>query len=173
MPLTVEDGTGLATADSYGTVDGFFTYVEERYESLNTDEELVEAALRRATTYIDTMFRDRFRGYRTRGRIQRLEWPREFTGWLRGVPITQRNEVPYEVISATYEAAYREVLEPRSLMRDITPSQMVVREKVGPLETEYAAASASSAQVVVPIIEKILSPVLNGMGGMTVFAQRA
>lgn len=171
MPLTVEDGSGLATADSYGTVAGFREYIQDRYQTPEIGDDDIEAALRRGTLYIDYKFRDRFMGIRSLNRLQRLEWPRSLLSRFPEVATITDDEVPYEVVSATYEAAYREVLEPGSLLRDYRPADIVTREKIGPLETQYAVSGSNATQIVLPVLEAVLAPVLKPTS-MTVFAQR-
>lgn len=80
MALTVEDGTGLSTAESYLSV----AEMRDRAIRLglgyvadvgSADDADVEAALRRATTLVDAVYGERFIGAR-RTVDQALEWPR-------------------------------------------------------------------------------------------------
>src|SRR5688572_6043385 len=77
MPLVVEDGTGLANADSYVSLaqaDAYhITLGNTGWAGTN---ELKEQALRRATRYIDFFYYDRWSGVRLNGRDQALQWPR-------------------------------------------------------------------------------------------------
>lgn len=75
MALIVEDGTGLATAESYVSVSDADAY---HVSFGNTDwagysTEQKEIALRRATVYIDSNYTFAGEKYRL---AQRLEWPR-------------------------------------------------------------------------------------------------
>lgn len=162
MPLTVENGSGLANADSYSSLESFRTFMELYHDDLDIDDAAAETALRRATLYIDSHYRDRWPGQRLRGRAQRLEWPRRNVLADSGEPVPD-NAVPSEVIEATQEAARRELAEPNSLLRDVTPAQQTIRETVGPLTVEYASGRLSAteaAQTVMPSIDAIIAPML-------------
>jgi len=172
MPLIVETGEGLANADSYVSVDQFNAYRQGVYGSAAGETpELVEAALRRATMYIDLKYIDKWIGYRTTGRTQALAWPRTVTnrGYREFLGI---DEIPREIIQATCEAAIRELSSPGSLMPDYVSAERIIREKVGPIETQYAASGSPVPQV--PIIDNLLRSLVSASAGsMTVFAQRA
>ncbi|NMX65692.1 DnaT-like ssDNA-binding protein, partial [Pseudomonas sp. WS 5079] len=80
-----------------------------------------------------------------------------------GLPISD-STVPAEVKNATAEAGYREALNPGSLSPDFVSASLVKREKVGPLETEFAvsvgADAAGSVRPVISIIDEMIAPVL-------------
>lgn len=129
-----------------------------------------EAALQRATDYIDGRYRmqtaggcwvSMFRGKRTDGRAQDLEWPRTGATDSEGNEIPD-NEVPIEVEHASYEAALLELTNPGSLSPVFVASQQVTREKVGPVEVQYFDTSKIDGaqppnRPVVPAIDDILS----------------
>ena len=100
---------------------------------------------------------------KTEGRGQAREWPRTGAYDYEGNPIPT-DQVPVEVEQATYEAALRELVEPGSLSPDFVSASMVKREKVGPLETEFAvsvgADAAGSVRPVISIIDEMIAPVL-------------
>ncbi|WP_332306864.1 hypothetical protein [Pseudomonas synxantha] len=58
----------------------------------------------------------------------------------------------------------REIVEPGSLSPDFVSASLVKREKVGPLETEFAvsvgADAAGSVRPVISIIDEMIAPVL-------------
>ena len=129
-----------------------------------------EAALQRATDYIDGRYRrltgggcwvSMFRGKRTAGRDQELEWPRTGATDSEGNEIPD-DEVPDEVENATYEAALLELTTPGSLSPVFVGSQQVTKEKVGPIEVQYAETEQQAGQMppnrpVVPLIDDILA----------------
>lgn len=172
MALVVETGEGLADANSYVSVEQFNAYRQGLYgASASETPELVEAALRRATMYVDLRYVDKWIGYRTTGRVQALAWPRTINNraYREFIGI---DEIPREIIQATCEAAIRELASPNSLMPDYNPSERIVRERVGPIETEYAKSGSSLPQV--PLIDNLLRSLVSASAGsMTVFAQRA
>lgn len=154
----------------YGTVSDADAYHLARGNTAWTGDNAVKtAALQRATDYIDGRYRrmtgggcwvSMFRGKRTDGRSQDLEWPRTGATDSEGNEIPD-DEVPTEVEEATYEAALRELVDPGSLSPAFVASQQVTREKVGPVEVAYADAQASGAmppnRPVVPAIDDILA----------------
>lgn len=79
-------------------------------------------------------------------------------------------ETPDLVKYAIIEAAIREASAPGSLSPDYNPSALVKREKVGPLETEYATpTNANAAQPVFGIIDRLLAGLVSSGSGATNF----
>lgn len=156
----------------YGTLAGADTYhaARGRAEWADAPEQERIAALIRGSDYVDQRYRGQagpcyrppFPGRKTGGRTQEREWPR--TGATdRDGNIILTTEVPREVEHATYEAAYRELLQPGSLSPDYVPSEQVSREKVGPIEVSYATSTDGDGvpnRPVVTVIDEILGPVL-------------
>lgn len=129
-----------------------------------------EAALQRATDYIDGRYRrmtaggcwvSMFRGKRTDGRDQDLEWPRTGATDSEGDEIPD-DEVPIEVEEATYEAALLELANPGSLSPVFVGARQVLKQKVGPIERTFAEAKADDGAMppnrpVVPAIDDIIA----------------
>ncbi|RJX83490.1 DnaT-like ssDNA-binding protein [Pseudomonas sp. LS-2] len=159
--------------DFYGTVAAADAYNAARANTAWTGDEVAkQAALLRASVYIDGRYRKQlpsgvwaslFPGLKTGGRAQAREWPRTGAADYEG-NVLPDDAVPIEVEYATYEAAWRELSSPGSLSPDFVASQTIKREKVGPLETEYAtgtlADGAASVRPVISIIDEIIAPVL-------------
>lgn len=165
--LIVENGTGLATADSYISVADATAYHERMgtpaasWDNLD-DEDAKAPALRRATMYMVQVYRFLWEGTRKTS-IQALDWPRYevaikdtpsfYGGWPSYYP---SDLVPQEVKNACAELAVRAAAG--DLLADLdTP---VIREKVGPIETEYAVGARQYKRY--PAIEKLLEPYLTG-----------
>lgn len=162
MALIVEDGSGLANAESYVSVSDCAAYAVARDLPFATaPSEKAEAALRRATAYIDNTYRTRFPGQRKKFRLQALEWPRVGVVDMNGFPVTS-DEVPVEVVRATCEAAVRELASPGSLNPDVTPGKVKKRAKVGEIEVEYAVGvgGVASQQPISPVIDGILAALI-------------
>jgi hypothetical protein len=72
VTLVVEDGTGLANAESYASLTYVRTYHADRGSSVLTSgsDAAVEAALRRATRYVDG-YGQRWVGHRVREEVSR------------------------------------------------------------------------------------------------------
>lgn len=76
MAFLVEDGTGLALANSYISIAEADTHHGDRNQTAWTGTDPVkQAALIKATDYVDKRFGKRFRGFRE-SKTQGLEWPR-------------------------------------------------------------------------------------------------
>lgn len=165
MSLTVETGSGSATADALISLAACGDYHTARGNAdwTGTDA-LKEAAIRRATAYLSNGHQ--WDGLRSHGRSQALAWPRagvvDFEGY--GIP---SDEIPVEIVHACAEAALRELVEPGALTPDVVLSDLVKREKVGPLETEYAnsAVSVEAHRPVMTIVRDLISPFLAKTGG--------
>jgi hypothetical protein len=168
MTLTVEDGSGLPTADSYVSLEASRIYWLARgfdYSGFAGDE--IEAALRRASSYLDGRYGGRFPGFPVQGRAQSLCWPRTKANDRSGQAIAS-NAVPSEVAKAIQEAAWRELVVPGSLSPD-TVSQRVLSESVAGISVSYA--NAGDQRPLLTIIEEVLGPILEP--GNVTFLQRA
>ena len=151
MALTVEDGTGVTGADCYADVTACSAYAVAYYGSaLDGSPASKEAAIGRATAYLDGL---RWKGTRTYGRLQSLQWPRSGVSDCEGEAIAD-DEIPDEVIIAQHELARAEhqspgILSPQGSLRD----SIVQREKVDVIEVAYdtsrLSASTENAQVLV------------------------
>lgn len=176
--LIVEDGTGLADAESYLSVSDLGDYATDfgRSYTASSPADADEAALRRATQWLDGAFRSRFPGSRLNGRDQALEWPRDDAYDISGELIA--DAVPIEIMHATAEAALREIAVPGSLNPDYTPSERIKRQrdKVDVLETEVEYFDSASGAVIpiVTVIDEILSGLIGLRSNSTVtFLKRA
>ena len=149
---------------SYGTLAGADTYHTDRGNATwtGTDQAKDEARLR-ASEYIDRAFCAAFPGDKTGLRAQEREWPR-INAYDNADNFIPNDEIPDEVVNATYEASLRELTEPGALSPDYDPSAQVKREKVdGAVEIEYTAGHGpDSVRPVYPIIQGILAPILTG-----------
>lgn len=131
MTLIVETGDGLANADSYISVAD----ADARHAALGNSgwtgaDAVKESALRRATEYLEQAYSSRWKGTRLM-RAQALSWPRY------GVEADG-----YALPSSTVPAGIANVcadLALQALSGPLNPNleRGIVREKVGPLETEY------------------------------------
>ena len=155
--MTVEDGTGLDSANSYVSVEDCNTYHSERGNTAWTGDDTVkEAALIKATQYIDGRYRKRWRGIPISS-SQALCWPREDIYDERDVEI---EGIPVRLKYAVCEAALRALTD--DLNPDLERGGRIKREKVGPIETEYSDNAPSRA--VIPVINDLLSGYLKANG---------
>lgn len=157
--------------DHYGTLEGADTYhaARGRAEWGNASADDRTAALVRGSDYIDQRYRgpvgecagQSFPGTKTGGRAQEREWPRTGATDRSGNPIDWA-EIPVEVERAAFEAALRELLQPGSLSPDYIASELVTREKVGPIDISYEGKVESGVpnRPFVTVVDEILAPVL-------------
>ncbi len=156
--MTLITDVGAANADSYVSLADAESYHTSRSAGQWTgDDAAKEAALRRATAWIDGRFRSRFPGSRSNGRGQSLEWPRKNAYDVAG-DLVGDTEVPQEIVSAVCEAALRELMNAGSLSPDVVPSDSKVLTGVGKLSwTPTGAKGAEAQRPVLHVVDDILS----------------
>lgn len=164
MALTVEDGTGLSNADALISESYADNYHTAQGNTTWTGDDK-EAAIRRASAYLTD--RVRWQGYKVNERSQAMAWPRSGVVDVDGYSIPE-DEVPDEVKRACAEIALVELVTPGAMSPQVTASAVVTREKLGPMETEYATArtDANSAKPQLAIVQGLLKGLTMGAGGM-------
>lgn len=159
MALTVETGTGSSSSESFASVAAADTRLAAmgltNWATLTTAEK--EQALRRATTFFEQAYRARWAGSRMI-RTQALSWPR-YGVCVDGFPV-YTDVVPAEVVNACIDLAFKAAAG--DLNADLT--RAVIREKVGPIETEYSSASPQAVRY--RSIDQTLAPYLTGSSAM-------
>jgi len=171
MPvLIVEDGTIVADANSYVSVDDATAYFDTHPDQATWDdagEDRQIWALIRATRYLEARYSGRWRGAPVgfvgsmTGLVQNLSWPRVVyspQGYLYG-SVAGQYEIPSQLIEAECELALRDIRE-GSLSPDKKRGAYVTSESVGPLSVSYRQDAPSKTQF--PELEVILSPLLEG-----------
>lgn len=171
MSLTVENGTGLETANSYVSVEYVNTYHSDRGNNLWAGSDAKkEQAIIRATDYIEKRFATRFRGTK-QSRRQALSWPRFNAIDNSGFLFSEEDNIPRKLKMAVAEYALR-ALKQGELAPDpglpvagqsndtdiVAPAQNLqsrvtsVSKKVGPIQTttQYQPAPDYSADVILP-----------------------
>lgn len=164
MTLTVETGTGSATADAFVSVETCDAYCEAQgltdwTSATRSPADDDEAAIRRATTWLSNSFS--WKGTRLNGRSQALAWPREDVVDEEGEEVAT-DELPAELVNACCIAAAYERANPGGLTPTVTLTDRVKREKVGPLEVEYVANApdAESARPVLTLVRDMIAGLL-------------
>lgn len=139
MPIVVEDGTGLLTANSYASV----AYADAYFTDRNNDQWLSltlaqkEGSLVQATDYVDMWYGSKFKGV-AKVEAQSLAWPRTETGLLE--------ELPDKLLRATCEYALRASSAPLNADVVTDASGQIIQklvERVGPIEEETTYHSPS------------------------------
>lgn len=140
MTFTVEDGTGIANANSLCAVAFADTYFADRGIAAWTGNTstVKEPALIRATDYIETRFGMRFKGEKAED-TQSLSWPRVY--------VDADDTVPIGVKKAVAEYALRAlttILAPDYVTDESNRLIKSKREKVGPIEQETVFVDGAS-----------------------------
>lgn len=154
MTLVTEDGTGLSTAESLCSLaDASTRHTALGNTSWTGTDAAKEAALRRATQYMEQAYRTRWAGQRLTS-AQALSWPRY--GVCVDEFLVASDIVPTDIANACADLALR------ALTEDLNADQTrgVVREKVGPLETEYDRYAPQAKQF--RAVDMALAPYLKG-----------
>jgi len=171
MSLNVETGSGSPSSDSFASVADANAYLAARGQSSWEDVETVdkESALRRATDYMQQVYRGRWGGTRT-SMTQALDWPRYLVP-VKDAPAAfvvyyESNIIPSEVKSACIALALKAAAG--DLAPDIQPA--VASESVGSISVSYAPGRQT---VRYQAIDNMLSPLLKdgGSGSMAMLVR--
>lgn len=173
MPLVTDPG--LSTSDAYVSLEDFKTYCDDRGHAYPEDDTAIEQAIRRATMWIDSTYRERFPGEPT-NTFQALEWPRAGVVF-RGEELPD-DEIPRQIEWAASEASLRELASPGSLSPDVTPGTVRTRVRVeGAVDVSYREGgdAVASQMPILSIVDGILSGLLLPKRGSTLtgFVSRA
>lgn len=177
MALTVETGSGSATADSYISEADAITYLDNHAASGSSNvftaasTAASEIALRNATRTLDSMFALRFKGSRLLG-TQALQWPRVAVVTNDNYAVDS-DSVPALVKNATCELALRFIADSSGHDTSrLTPDQdkpgAILNERlkadVVETETQYSGASQQKHY---KLVSDMLAPLLHSSGQVT------
>jgi hypothetical protein len=141
--LIVEDGTNVAGADAFDTLDNCVLFASQYYgSSLPGSVDSKDAAARRAAAYLNGL---NWKGVRQFGRAQSMAWPRTDASDGEGNQIPE-DTVPDEVKRAQHVFARAELLSPGILTPQVVVNEAIKSEQVGPLRTEFFEASRNVEQ---------------------------
>jgi hypothetical protein len=160
MTLLVEDGTGLADAESYLSVaDADAYHLKMGNSDAWGDADNKEAALRQACEFMQNRYLGLWQGV-AYNVTQRLDWPR----W--GVVTRNRNVVGITTIPDTVKAAQAE-LAIRTLVwgNELLPDSplRISKQVTGPIETTYDLSSSPNVEYL--RIDAMLQEFLTGSPG--------
>lgn len=170
MALTVEDGTGLSTADAYASLTFVNTWHTAQGNTTWTGTDAAkEAAIRRATVVLSGIA---WPGIPVRGRDQALAWPRGWVADRDGFAVSATS-VPIEVQQANAALALQELVDPGSLSPVVIAAEAVKRAKAGPVEVEFSgsATGASASRPLLTQVADLLARLIGG-GGLSAIAGR-
>lgn len=168
MALEVEDGTGMIDSQSYVSVAELKAYATARLIVLpSLDSKAIEAALLKAMDYLESKVC--FKGEIVLD-AQALSWPRKYV-------IIDNKEFAIDAIPKKLKLAQIllaiESMNGVDLMPTLSAQDYVIKEKVGPLETEYADPSKVGLQRQFTAVDALLAGLIGsecGHGGyLTVY----
>jgi hypothetical protein len=151
MALTIEDGSEVAGADSFITLDEYDAAQVDYFgaELVGTDP-MNEAALRRAYLYLKS-----------------LTWKADYPFPTLG------GEIPADVKTAQAILARFEQANPNGLQPNVTPGQMKILTQVGEISwTATGQGGVNAQRAVVMMAADLLKPFVNETGA-TRFLARA
>lgn len=156
--LVIEDGSGVPNANSYVTVAEYRAYAVPRGVTLPVSDTEVETQLILAMDYLEIQ---PWAGTPTYS-DQSLAWPRDDL-YIGGVLIAD-DVIPGKIKFAQMQLAIQ-VNAGVDLMPTVVggASGAITREKVGPLETEYATYNVGT-QPYFRSINALLAAYLTGLG---------
>lgn len=156
----------VVEADSYHSARGNTAWAN----GTNADK---EAALLRASEYIDARYESMWTGWPVNRRAQIRNWPRSAAYDIYGDLILE-NEIPTEIEDATYELALIELVTPGKLNPVVTMSDRKTSVSVeGAVSVTYANTSGiESYRPVVTVVDGILAPLMAGDGAKSSLAGR-
>lgn len=158
MTLVIEDGSGVADANSYVTVAEYRAYATPRGVSLPVSDSEVETQLILAMDYLEAQCWRGIAAYDG----QALSLPRDEI--YIGGSLIASDIIPGKVKFAQMQLALQ-VNNGVDLMPTVVGgSASVVREKVGPIETEYAHSLTVGTQPYFRSINALLGPYLCSPG---------
>ncbi len=171
MSIIIEDGTAKTDAESYCSVAAADTYHSKRgqtdWAALTTDQK--EQSLRKATDYMEQVYRSRWAGYR-KTNTQSLSWPR-YDVPIKDAPLVSYydyNSVPTGVVNACAELALK--ANTAELSPDI--ERQVKKTKVDVIEVEYVDGAPVNTQY--KAIDNMLDPYFkSGGSGLNISVVRA
>lgn len=162
MALIVETGAIVANANSFNTLSELRAYALARGVTLSADDATVEAQSFKAMDYIAAQ-ESRMNGNRV-SIDQELCYPRECVT-INGF------EVASDAVPKTLKSAQCQLVIDVHNGIDLMPSAqgaVVKREKVGPLETEYAVSGGMTGRAPeLTAADNLLAP-LYGAGGFLI-----
>lgn len=156
MALVIEDGTGVAEANSYVTAEQIIAYAAERGVEILPGEAVDTLAIR-AADYMSTLC---YIGEVAYPGEQYMNWPRR--GIIAG-DLAEDAElvIPHAVVKGQLQLAL-DVFNGIDLMPSRKAEPKLKKRKTGPIEREYFEGSDYMPDI--PFASAILRPVMCGDG---------
>lgn len=154
--IVIEDGTGIANANSYGSLAGARSYASDRGIVLSSDDVIVSALLVNATDYLESF--DYVGKQKTN--TQSLSWPRSCVLYPDASSFPD-NAIPGQLIKAQYQAVIDQA-GGIDLQPSVDVSQGYITEsKVDVLMTKFSESVGTSRQPFLPKVFQLLDGLLS------------
>lgn len=162
MPLTIEDGTGVASANSYVDAAEARAYALARGVTLSATDSVVEALLVKACDFLETL-EGQYKGDRV-APAQALAWPRDEVYLFESEEEFDPATIPDQLKRAQCQLA----IDAQTIALLPTSSgKEVIRKKIDVIETEYAPTGQAVDLPILTAALGILAPLLrSGYGGL-------
>lgn len=162
MAIEIEDGTGKANAESYVSVSDLGSYLSNRGLTLAASDTVKEQLLRKAMDYAEG-YGHRFSGLKLT-RDQALQWPRGYAT-QDGYELPT-DEIPTALKNAVCQLAYDiNATDPFP----VGEGREVIREKLGPIETEYRPQGATAIFPRFTKFEVLIRGLLKAHSGLSTY----
>ena len=164
MPtIIVEDGTGVANANSYVDTTYLTTYASNRGLVLPQNQETQERMLIKATDYLEAL-RVKFKGTKAVD-TQELQWPRKDV-YIDGIEFA-KNNIPEELKKAQCQLIVEQeagvALYPAP--RTSSTEGIVTEKTIGPMTKKFAPMNSALANANEPVkimsVWALLKPLFN------------
>lgn len=158
--LIVEDGTNVANANCFATVEQIRAYNDARGVKLPDSDDAVVSLAMNAMDYLRT-YESKFAGDRTYGLMQRLSWPRRRVRAF-GSEI-DKNTIPLDIIDVVcYLAGVAQDID----LYGNQDTRAITKDVIGPIETDYSSTAGATNGPTLPTVTAMLRPYLVSGAGM-------
>ncbi|MGH8711234.1 MAG: DnaT-like ssDNA-binding protein [Burkholderiales bacterium] len=161
MTLIVEDGSIVANANSYVSLVDARAYALARQFVLPVGDVILEAYLIQAMDYLESK-RFEYQGSKVDPALQTLQWPRQKVKIDCQIDFFPIDKIPLELKQAQSRLAVE--LTAGTVLFPTKPASFVVREKIGPIETEYSEKIGIFSQQVILSVDALLLPLFSACG---------
>lgn len=161
MVLIVEDGSGVAGANSYRSLAGIREFATKRGFTLTTDDDELTAEALKCMDYIES-YRDQYSGDKL-ARLQSTQWPRR-NATIDGFVIPD-NEIPVELGNALSQCIIETSINGVEL-NPVTDGGHIIEETVGPITTRWASdrGAPTGGRPIIPSVDDLLEPLFGSAG---------
>ncbi len=167
MALIVEDGTIVANANSYISLVFYRAFALARGVVVSPVDAVAEVQLIKAMDYLESLGNN-YKGTRV-SPTQGLQWPRKNVLMYENIDYNLETVIPIQLKNAQAQLAIE------AIASDLMPTQSgrgVIREKVGPIETEYSSSLRTLGQPYFPLVDAWLSAILDFSNQFSLFSYR-